>query len=510
MAGTDSIVGSGSLMSESFYLKKMETTCIYEDPDQLENFYRQSLKDVSPDKPFFESDQPRYNNYSRDRLNLRHYGKRVETLPDLPDGTFLDHVFLEKDPRGNALEPDMMKHRRQQEARGKFIKHGYDDDPSVPSTGWNPTSVVMAIKNGMHAVKDKLKIFEESMDGRSNGTRLVQLSNKARCAQEFDERAPDMRDEVCATRNYVSDLSNSTKLGWARTTDHRFKVAKYGQVRKSANAADQNWNKNRANARVEHDVLVSWKDQTVPKSVMLKMIDLAKRKYNDIESGKHVLLGESEQTQVRSKRLSPKDLKEITVVDNEQIFYDPNGVMKSRGKINPYKLENNPTKSVVDPFIMEFISNINRKMTKREMEDLRDQILQSTEFNNDYVEQKNKKCDAKLQVNNELLWNSVANYEKGKSIKIANYKRIAKNTLLQGSKNCGAEFDQTLNEQKLNEQRKRRELSDLYNMDCLEYDTKYGEEKTGSKLGGILGSKYTRSYIDRDNEEMLPEVIARN
>ena len=47
-------------------------------------------------------------------------------------------------------------------------------------------------------------------------------------------------------------------------------------------------------------------------------------------------------------------------------------------------------------------------------------------------------------------------------------------------------------------------------MDCLEYDTKYGEEKTGSKLGGILGSKYTRSYIERDNEEMIPEVIARN
>ncbi len=93
MAGTDSIVGSGSLMPESFYLKKMETTCIYEDPDQLENFYRQSLKDISPDKPFFESDQPRYNNFSQDRLNLRHYGKRVETLPYLPDGTFLDHVL---------------------------------------------------------------------------------------------------------------------------------------------------------------------------------------------------------------------------------------------------------------------------------------------------------------------------------------------------------------------------------------------------------------------------------
>jgi hypothetical protein len=510
MAGTDSIVGSGSLMPESFYLKKMETTCIYEDPDQLEKFYRQSLKDVSPDKPFFESDQPRYNNYSQDRLNLRHYGKRVETLPYLPDGTFLDHVFLDKDPRGIALEPDMMKHRKQQEARGQFIKHGYDDDFSVPSTGWNPTKVVTDIKNQLYNVKDRLKIFEESKDNRHNGTRMAKLSNKARCAQEFDERARDMRDEVCATRNYVSDLSNSTKLGWARTTDHRFKVAKYGQVRKSASASDQNWNKNRANARVEHDVLVSWKDQTVPKSVMLKMIDLAKRKYNDIESGKHVILGESEKTQVRSKRLSPKDLKEITAVDNAQIFYDPDGEMKSRGKVNPYKHENNPTKSVIDPFIMEFISNINRKMTKREMDDLRDQILQSSEYNGILLEQKNKECNAKLQLNNELLWNSVANYEKGKSIKIANYKRIAKNTTLRSSKNCDSEFDQRTEEQKLNEQRKRRELNDLYKMDYLDYDNKYGEEKTGTKLGGILGSKYTRGYIDRDNEEMLPEVIARN
>lgn len=506
----DSIVGSGSLMPESFYLKKMESTCIYEDPDQLEKFYRQSLKDISPDKPFFESDQPRYDNYSKDRLNLRYCGKRVETLPDLPDGTFLDHVFLEKDPRGIALEPDMMKHRAQQEARGKFIKHGYDDDPSVPSTGWNPTSVVSSIKHQLYNVKDKLKIFEESRDSRHNGGGFVPLSNKARCSQEMDQKVPEMRDEVCATRNYVTDISNSTKLGWARTTDHRFKIAKYGQVRKSASMSSQNWIKNRANARVEHDVLVSWKDQTVPKSVMLKMIDLSKKKYNDIESGKHVILGESEKTQVRTRRLTPKDLNEITVVDNAQLFEDPNGEMKSRGKINPYRLDNDPTKSIVDPFIMEFVANINRKMTKREMDDLRDQIIQSGEYNDVLIEQKNKECNVKLDVNNELLWESVANYEKGSSVKIANYKRIAQNTSLQSTKKCSSEFDQILKSQKTNTQRKRTELNDLYNMDCLEYDSKYGEEHATAKLGGVLGSKYTNKYIDRDNEEMLPEVLSRN
>lgn len=229
-----------------------------------------------------------------------------------------------------------------------------------------------------------------------------------------------------------------------------------------------------------------------------------------IESGKHVILGESEKTQVRTRRLTPKDLNEITVVDNAQLFEDPNGEMKSRGKINPYRLDNDPTKSIVDPFIMEFVANINRKMTKREMDDLRDQIIQSGEYNDVLIEQKNKECNVKLDVNNELLWESVANYEKGSSVKIANYKRIAQNTSLQSTKKCSSEFDQILKSQKTNAQRKRAELNDLYNMDCLEYDSKYGEEHATAKLGGILGSKYTNKYIDRDNEEMLPEVLSRN
>jgi hypothetical protein len=137
-----SLQGSYGSVPISEYLKKMEQTCLFEPEDQLDNYMRDSLKNTDTDTPLFESDQPRRDNHSRERLSLRHTGRRTEAEPFLPDGSFLDYEFLNADPRGTAVGPDMMKHRKQQEARGKFIKMGYDDDMSVPSEGRSQARVL--------------------------------------------------------------------------------------------------------------------------------------------------------------------------------------------------------------------------------------------------------------------------------------------------------------------------------------------------------------------------------
>ena len=58
MSGT-SIVGSGFDMPYDLLLRKQEVTGIYEDPDDVENFHRSTLKDMRPLPALFESDQPR-------------------------------------------------------------------------------------------------------------------------------------------------------------------------------------------------------------------------------------------------------------------------------------------------------------------------------------------------------------------------------------------------------------------------------------------------------------------
>ncbi len=504
-----SIVGSGSYMPVDMYLKKNEITCMFEDPDQLDNHFRNTLKDMRPDEPFFESDQPRYNNFSRDRLNLRHYGKRVPTEPHLPDGTFLDYEFTIKDPRGVALGPDMMQYRRQQESRGRFIKHGNDEDNSTPSAGWHPTHVVRDMKGQFYNLKNRMKIFEESMDSRHNGgTAQAKLTSTGACLQAVSERKPIMRDEVCYNRaNVINDLSNNTSIGWRRTTDHRFKVAKYGQLRSNAPLSTQDWSKNRAAARLEHDILLSWKDHNVPKQLTLKMIDMARKKYNDIESGKSVLLSQSQDSQMaRKRKLTPADLVAIKSSAKESRAIDANMVL--RGEVTNYKgtapvLDSRKMeKLIIDPLIVEQMCSVTRKMAPREQNDLRESVQQSSEDSGILVEQVNRAQDA-AEVKNEMLWESEANYEHGKSMNVANYAKLASATFVSSNAGDGTDFEQYTKNSKTSGQRRGHLTNTLYNFDAVDYDTSYGEEVNVSKQVGAMGTKYMRKFMDREDPDYV-------
>jgi hypothetical protein len=83
-------VGTYGEMPLDMYLKKQETTCMYENPSMVEDNLRSLLSDYTPDEPFLESDQPRggtdkYGNErggyeSTQRINLRS-GARTLTYP---------------------------------------------------------------------------------------------------------------------------------------------------------------------------------------------------------------------------------------------------------------------------------------------------------------------------------------------------------------------------------------------------------------------------------------------
>lgn len=517
-AGMDSIVGSGSLMPESFYLQKMEQTCIYEDPDLMDNYYRQSLKDMRPDKPFFESDQTRRNVFSKDRLNLRHTGKRTEATPDLPDGTFLDHVFLETDERGIAVDPDFKKYRKQQEARGKFIKHGCDEDNSVPSSGWNPTQVTRDIRGQFYNVKNRMRIFDESMDSRHNGgTYQTKLTSTGACMQDSDERKPIMRDEMCYNRsNIVNDLSNNTSIGWRRTTDHRFKISKYGMLRNNAPLSTQDWSKNRASARIEHDILLSWRDTNVPKALTLKMIDMAKKKTTEMDAGRHVLLGESRPGQVRSSKLTPTDINIIMREVHESRSADANTLIKSSRAPRLMALPSLDTqkmdKSIIDPIVYEVMGSINRRMRPCEINDLREQIAQSAADYGLLMVQNNRTAH-NVQASNDLLWASSADYARGQSMKITNYAKPSMSSC-RGQAVNDTDFEKYTKSSKSYGQRRGKLQNTLYNMEAgvIEQDNEYGEEIYKNSHIGTLGSKYMRRFMDNKDiqHNELTEMSALN
>lgn len=504
MGGKVGIQGSGSIMPIDLYLKKMEQTCLFEDPDMLNSYYRSTLKNMHCDKPMFESDQPRTDNYSQDRLNLRHSGARVTTDPYLPDGTFLDFQALEGDSRGTAIDPNMMLHRKQQESRGKFIKFYSDEDASIPSEGRTPSRVIADIKGQFYRVKDQLKIFDTSIDSRHNGgTNQVLRTNAAECMQEQSARDYEIADAMCYnTANVTNNLSNNTSIGWRRTTDHIFQVAKYGITRKNKDAKSQNFLKNRQNATITHDVLVSYQGQNVSKSVGLKMIDLAKKKQNSLEFGNAAEFGKGKTGIQRSQKLNPKDLsgmvkKSIDTSQDDTAHTMLNGAQVSHvsGKMTQQRVDlNMKNKALVDMYIVSYMSNNNRKLNKNILSDLREEIVQSADFIT-LLNEQNNKTNSVMEIKNELLWNSLADFERGKSMKLQNYKN---NSNMVGDKVQGDfAFEEYKKEQKTSNQRRGNiQNPDQYIFDSTDYDQDPGLEVVGTKLIGGMGSKYTRENMD--------------
>ena len=513
IAGTaDTIVGQYGLLGNDMYLRKTETTNMYEDPDQTENYIRGLLKDFKPDAPFFESDQARggKDEYGNDRggyqseavINLRS-GARTLTDPYLPDGTFTDWQFLEKDPRGVAIGPDMKKHSEQQYARGGFYNYRDDGDNSIMESGWNPWKAQMQIRNAQNIFKDYFKNFETSMDSWHNGGIG---SYKKVSVKEKDGLSGELKDPLQASNtnriDVTNNLSNDTSIGWRKTTDHRFNVAKYGRRNLGKSFTDDDWYKNRANVNTTHDTRVSLEGTPTSKSTALLMMDLSKKRETYQFTGLNGIdFSKSSKAKNTTRKLTPADMagmlnRPSLETRTEDANTKLKGEVKSSNKTRKHKHSSNIKKTVINPEIIEKISSVTSKTIKKKDSDLRDFIDQSAANDNLYITKNNTKSVKKSD--QETLWNTDADYQKGDSKKINNYKAIVHAVENSGKKlemvDESAEFAKSFK----TEQRRGKLDTSNKSTKNSEIDNIYGKEVTRAHLTGPMGSKYMNKYIDTD------------
>jgi hypothetical protein len=351
-----SLSGTYGDMPIDMYLKKMEQTCMFEDDDQIMNYQRQTLKDLKPDKPFFESDQTRRDNHSGERLNLRYHGKTSELDPYLPEGSFIDYQFLEKDPRSISNDPNMQLLRQQQMARSKFYNFYPDHDKSVVESGRSPYKVMKDVRAGFGFIKDRLKIFDESYDSRhAGGTQNHRLMSTGVCLQTVDERTPNMKDEICYNRSRAVDkLSNNTPIGWRLTTDHRFKVSHFGRPRSQQGTSEQNWFKNRANTRMDHDIATSWQENNALKTLTIKMIDLSNQKHDKHNTIDITQFKDGLNVNNTRKKLHISDISSA-ISRKSHISQPLSNIIKNDCRNNSKKIYNTDNvieKAVIDPIIL--------------------------------------------------------------------------------------------------------------------------------------------------------------
>lgn len=513
----NSIVGQYGSMPIDMLMRKQEVTCGYEDPDLVNNHMRELMKDFRPDKPFLASDEARggVDDRGTDRggyqstqsINLRS-GARTLDDPYLPDGTFLDHQFMEKDPRGVALGPDMRKHVDQQYARASFIKHYDDSDNSVPESGWNPWKAQMQIRNAQNRTKDYFKIFDTAKDGRGNGGMApgYAVSNIQKIQEGQVIKDPNQAPNVNRI-DITNNLSNDTSIGWRRTTDHRFNVAKYGKTNTSKSFTSEDWYKNRSNVDIDHDIYVSWQDSNMLKSTALLMMDLSRRKETNQFTGLNgVNFGTSEKTVNKKHKLTPSDMSGMQArptkeTRTEDAHTDLNGEQapSSGSKLMLHDVKN-IEKTHINPTIVEKMSNINKRTTKKSKDDLRKSIHQSAEDMGVYRTYNNKKT---VQISDpSILWKSISAYKKGESKTVKNYKAAVRQIEEGGKKLERVDKNIDFKDSIIGNQRRGKLLIEKsQDVNTALIDNDYGSEVVRSHLVGPMGSKYMNKFMDTDTDQ---------
>lgn len=279
--------------------RKYETTEIYEDIDQVDNFYRNVLRDDGPDPINTFADGGKRNNggYDADEiafakkqgidlptttassgalranvLSIRENGKRSMLEPRHSEAFF---ELTGPDPRGSTNLPnmrDLVKHSRAR-ADNYRLSFKNDEDNSIHESARNPSKVSSDIKMAMQSSKQKLQIFEDSEVGwAANARNMFKSSdNKSKVDNVLlDNQHLDIAgQQIEQRRSNITLLSNSIPGGWSQEADHKIKVGKYNKIYSGYSKAVDIY-KNRTAVDLDNKVVKS-KEGYVPVSVLRLM-----------------------------------------------------------------------------------------------------------------------------------------------------------------------------------------------------------------------------------------------
>ncbi len=132
-------------------------------------------------------------------------------------------------------------------------------------------------RNGFYWGKDRMKWFSTSHDGRHNGGPIGARTVQDIARVTLDGQLKDLNQG----RNHMhrgdktTILSNYYPMGWYKTTDHNFSVAKYGNQYSSMSAADIDVRRQRGTVNLDHSKMVEYRDGVTSKALVATMKRIA-------------------------------------------------------------------------------------------------------------------------------------------------------------------------------------------------------------------------------------------
>lgn len=432
-------ISHGYNMPIDFYLKKNEMLCIggetkQQTHDMMDQYYRQQLKDFREPPSKLDEDQPRYNNHSRERLSLRHNLDRSEgVMPWLPDGTFLDQIFL--NDQGNSMLPDFQQLRGQIDLRARNIPMYTDEDYSVPSKEVSATDHIANKDKLFTQTQQRLQIFDTSRDYMQTPTIIGKaLHGSSQLSKMIQDQTPGfLEEEAASNRNWQVELSNTMPVGWLTTPDTVFKVAKYDAPRKMADQSVDTYT-NRIGGRLDSDFLVSFEGKNIPRSVVLTMMDIMRQRRRIMQYAKtaETQYGISNEDKNRQLNQLDEQLRELmrryteeSAIPNANLFLQSERTNKNGQQFMERADPNKIYKSEVGLQLTDLIMKAtrNRKHGQTQSADLRNQIEATAK---EYYMLKTNANQKKInrEPANDLLWQSKSQHVRPEHMTVFNYAGV--------------------------------------------------------------------------------------
>jgi len=496
--------------------RKFEVTNILENQNILDDYYKNTLKDFSPDPATFAYEEARKNYDSVGKLNTHYYGRRNDKEPFQND-LFLG--FTDKDPRSIHNGPLMGKYQEQIWSRKDDFKYSFKDDSdnSVPTSGISESQMQKNKKKTYKGFQERFKNYDESSDAWTPGFKPIKSDMSKVYLHDVDDTIPDLSKikDLGNRRDVVNEISlRALPSGWDAVPDQKYKIAKYTKLLSQMSVKDIDILKNKNEQEKDNKQKDLDAEQKLLKQLILLTENYKNKKLSDF-SNQDITYKISKVDQHRSVNKNQEHFKNNEILNTE--IDDKKGSLSDtlNSKIFSNKEYENLSEILHKALMSNKLSELdkgNNKELSNQKQKVKDDILsellrQSIKSNNENFinkgnnkEYQNKKSTINLlnnknsefifynnEINKNYIQTNDNNYE------VINYSKIASQfTNNYDSVQTSIETKlQNFNNEQNNQHRKpNHQSNDALHQDDFETDAEFKESGQKDRRLGIHGSKY--------------------
>lgn len=496
--------------------RKFEVTNLLENQNVLDDYYKNTLKDFSPDTPSFAYEENRKNTDSISKLNTHYYGRRNDTEPFQND-LFLG--FTDKDPRSIHNGPLMGKYQEQIWHRKDDYKKSFKDDSdhSIPTQGISEAKMQQNKKETYKGFQERFKNYEESTDAWATGFNPIQSEMSKVHLHDVDDTIPDLANikDLKNRRDVINEISRrALPDGWNTTPDQKVKIAKYTKLLSQKNIKDINILKNKNEQETDAKIKTLDAEQNLLKQLILLTENYKNKKLSGFKN-QDIAYKISKHDQHRSVNKNQEHFKNNEILNTET---DDKKTQLSdilNLKISSNKEYDNLTEILHKALAsnkQNFLNKGNNKELINQKQRVKDDILselarESIRSNNESFinkgnnkEYQNKKSNINVLTNNnsEFIYNNNEINKNSiqlndKTYEVFNYSQVSSqftNNYDSVQQTVETRLQNYNNEQNNQHRKPNFQSNDALHQDDFETDADFTESGQKDRRLGIFGSKY--------------------